>query len=46
LPVLFVSEIIPREDWPILTLRGDPHPSPEAYRRLAAGLAELLATKD
>jgi hypothetical protein len=46
LPVLFVSEIIPREDWPILTLRGDPHPSPEAYRRVAAGLAELLATKD
>ena len=41
-PIVLVSEIIPRSEWPSMLLPHDGHPKPEAYRRLAAGLAERL----
>ena len=40
LDVLYVSEVIPRSEWPGLTLGGDPHPNAEAYDRLAAALVD------
>jgi len=39
LPLLLVSEVIPRADWPALALPGDGHPKPDAHRRIAAALA-------
>jgi hypothetical protein len=39
LPIVLVSEVIPRTEWPSLTLPRDGHPKPEANRRLAAALA-------
>lgn len=39
LPLVLVSDVIPRGEWTELTLPGDPHPKPEAHRRLAAALA-------
>lgn len=38
LPLVLVSEIIPRSEWKALELPGDPHPRPEVHRRLAAAL--------
>jgi hypothetical protein len=39
LPLVLVSEVIPRAEWKALALPGDPHPRPEVHRRLAAALA-------
>ncbi|MEP6730705.1 MAG: hypothetical protein ABJE10_08710 [bacterium] len=41
-PLILVSEIIPREDWPSITLPVDGHPTAEANRRLAAALRVRL----
>lgn len=38
LPLVLVSEIIPRSEWKALELPGDPHPRPEVHRRLAGAL--------
>jgi energy-coupling factor transporter transmembrane protein EcfT len=38
IPLVPVSDIIPRSEWKALELPGDPHPSPEVHRRLAAAL--------
>jgi hypothetical protein len=38
LPLVLVSDIIPRSEWKALELPGDPHPRPEVHRRLAAAL--------
>lgn len=43
LPVVLVSEIIPRGEWPRVVFPHDGHPTAEAYRRLSAGLASRLA---
>jgi hypothetical protein len=37
-PLVLVSEVIPRAEWKGLALPGDPHPGPELNRRLAAAL--------
>jgi hypothetical protein len=42
LPLVLVSEIIPRSEWMYLVLPYDGHPTDEANRRLAAGLVERL----
>jgi hypothetical protein len=39
LPLVLVSDVIPRGEWTGLALPGDPHPKPEVHRRLAAALA-------
>jgi len=39
LPLVLVSEVIPRAEWRAIKLPGDGHPKPEAHRRLAAALA-------
>jgi hypothetical protein len=39
LPIVLVSDVIPRTEWASLTLPRDGHPKPEANRRLAAALA-------
>ena len=39
LPIVLVSDVIPRRDWPALALPGDGHPKPEFNRRMAAALA-------
>jgi hypothetical protein len=39
IPVVRVSRLLPREEWKALEIPLDPHPRPEAYRRIAAGLA-------
>jgi hypothetical protein len=38
IPIVPVSDIIPRSEWKSLELPGDPHPRPEVHRRLAAAL--------
>ena len=38
IPLVPVSDIIPRSEWKALELPGDPHPSPEVHQRLAAAL--------
>lgn len=39
IPIVRVSSLLPREEWRALEIPLDPHPQPEAYRRIAAGLA-------
>jgi hypothetical protein len=39
IPVVRVSALLPREEWKALEIPLDPHPRPEAYRRIADGLA-------
>jgi hypothetical protein len=45
LPLLLVSAVIPRGEWPGLRFQ-DEHPKPEAYRRLAAALAARFRAAD
>ena len=44
LPIVLVSEIIPRAEWPRVVLPHDGHPTAEAYRRLSAALVQRLDT--
>lgn len=39
IPVVRVSTLLPREEWNALEIPLDPHPQPQAYRRIARGLA-------
>ena len=43
LPILWVSEVIPRREWPDILIPIDRHPNVEANRRLAAALAKRLS---
>ena len=46
IPVVPVSTLLPREEWKALEIPLDPHPQPEAYRRIAAGLAANFARRE